>query len=202
MLRAIIVDDEELSVKWLKSVLAEVGGVDVCETFMSPLAAYEYAKTHPIRIAFLDISMPAINGMRLSSLLRELDASIEVVFVTAYDDFAVRAFELSALDYLMKPVTAERLAKTLERIGRKQSGSEAEAVGPQAANYKHKELLTGQELKILQLVAGGLSNKEIADRLYISGETVKSHIKSVYRKLGIHSRLQALRRAEQWKLLE
>lgn len=79
MLRAIIVEDEELSVKRLKRIVSDSGEIGVCDTFLNPLEAYEYVKTNPIDIAFLDISMPEINGMRLSSRLLDLDDSIDVV---------------------------------------------------------------------------------------------------------------------------
>ncbi|WP_339168253.1 response regulator [Paenibacillus sp. FSL H7-0943] len=116
MLRAIIVDDEELSVKRLKRILSQSGEIDVYETFLNPAVAYAFAKANPIDVAFLDISMPETNGMKLSSLLHELDESIDVVFVTGFDEYALQAFDLSAVDYLLKPVTAERLSKTLEKL--------------------------------------------------------------------------------------
>ncbi|MEF2968989.1 BTAD domain-containing putative transcriptional regulator [Paenibacillus sp. M1] len=124
MFRAIIVDDEELSVKRLKRILAESGEVMSCHDFLNPLEAYEFAKRNPIDIAFLDISMAEINGMTLAGLLDELDSSIEVVFVTGYDEYAVQAFEVNALDYLLKPVTAQRVAKTLGKL-KKRNGSPA-----------------------------------------------------------------------------
>lgn len=116
MLRAIIVDDEELSVKRLKRILSQSGEIEVSETFLDPSAAYEFVKTNPINVAFLDIFMPETNGMKLSARLHELDEDINVVFVTGYDEYALQAFELSAVDYLLKPVTAQRLSKTLDKI--------------------------------------------------------------------------------------
>ncbi|MDD9269542.1 response regulator [Paenibacillus sp. GCM10023248] len=123
MLRAIIVDDEELSVKRMKKILSENGDIEICQTFLNPLEAYEFVKANTIHIAFLDISMPEINGMKLSSLLLQLDESIDVVFVTGYDNYAVQAFDMSALDYLLKPVTTERLSKTLDKIRKKHRGA-------------------------------------------------------------------------------
>ncbi|MCM3702123.1 response regulator [Paenibacillus macerans] len=117
MLRTMIVDDEELSLKRLSRILAESGRVESCRTFQNPYEAYEYVKSHPIDVAFLDISMPEIDGMKLSSRLQELDEAIYIVFVTGYDSYAVQAFELSALDYLLKPVTVQRVAKTLDKVG-------------------------------------------------------------------------------------
>ncbi|WP_165452241.1 response regulator [Paenibacillus thalictri] len=120
MLRAMIVDDEELAVERLEMVLSEIGGIEICHTSLDPWEAYEYAKKSPPDMAFLDISMPEINGMRLSSLLRELDASIDVVFVTGYDNYAVQAFDVNALDYLLKPVTVKRMIQTLDKVRKKQ----------------------------------------------------------------------------------
>ncbi|KNB73437.1 response regulator [Brevibacillus reuszeri] len=116
LLRAIIVDDEELSVKRLKKILSDSSMIDLKEAFQNPLDAFEYVKENKIDIAFLDISMPEINGMKLSSLLREHNAAVDIVFVTGFDEYAVQAFDMNALDYLMKPVSATRMSKTLDKI--------------------------------------------------------------------------------------
>jgi two-component system LytT family response regulator len=204
MLRAIIVDDEELSVKRLKKILSESGEIEICHTFLNPLEAYEFVKANPIHIAFLDISMPEISGMRLSSLLHDLDASIDVVFVTGYDDYAVQAFDMSALDYLMKPVDAQRLSKTFDKIRKRHQSAAVETSMNVLPRDQHpeeelslKEILTEQEMRIVQLIAEGLSNKEIAHHLNITAETVKSHVKNLYRKLNVNNRVQALQRAKE-----
>lgn len=118
MLRTIVVDDEELATKRLKRLLAEHQEINEVETFLSPWEAYEYAKVHPVDIAFLDISMPDVNGVKLSVLLKEHKPGMDIVFVTGTGDYAVKAYELSALDYVVKPVTAERLATTMDKIRR------------------------------------------------------------------------------------
>jgi predicted ATPase/DNA-binding NarL/FixJ family response regulator/GAF domain-containing protein len=120
MLRAIIVDDEQLSVNRLKRILSESSDIEICQTFLNPMDAYEFVKANSIHVAFLDVDMPEINGMRLSSLFHDLDASIAVVFVSAYDNYAAQAFDMSALDYLMKPVTAQRMRRTLDKINKRQ----------------------------------------------------------------------------------
>lgn len=116
MLSVIIVDDEKLAIKRLKRILLDSGAIGECSVFSNPREAYEFAKEQRIDVAFLDISMPEINGMRLSQLLAELDDSIDIVFVTGYDNYAVQAFDMSALDYILKPITAERVAKTLHKL--------------------------------------------------------------------------------------
>ncbi|OCT16362.1 hypothetical protein A8709_02720 [Paenibacillus pectinilyticus] len=209
MLHAIIVDDEELSLKRMKKLLIESGEVGDCHTFMNPLEAYEFVKTNPIDIAFLDIYMPEINGMRFSNLLSNLNASIDVVFVTGYDHYAVQAFETHALDYLMKPVTAQRLLMTWDKIRKTQM---KKTIVPVASTMEYPILskrkkgvaivsLTDQEIRTLHLVTDGLTNKEIGVQMNIAAETVKSHIKNVYRKLDVNNRIQAIQRAKELNIL-
>ncbi|WP_261303310.1 response regulator transcription factor [Paenibacillus andongensis] len=199
MLRAIIVDDELLSLKWLKNVLSESGEIEICQTFLSPHEACEYVKENLVHVAFLDISMPEVNGISLSGMLHKLDASIDVVFVTAYDDYAVRAFEISALDYLMKPVTAERLALTLDKLRKKHRIGAAESAKAAAAAI---EPLTNREKEILNALAAGMSNGEIAIRFGITEATVKSHVFRLYGKLGVKRRGQAIAKARELNFFE
>ncbi|MBE9918272.1 response regulator transcription factor [Paenibacillus donghaensis] len=195
MIRSIIVDDESLSVRRLKYMLAEFKELEICGAFLTPREAYEYARTNPFQVAFLDISMPDVDGMSLSRLLLERDPFLSVIFVTGYDDYAVQAFEVNALDYLMKPVTEQRLARTWEKIKEKYrdyaSEEEPDATG----------LLTRQETRIVQYMAEGLSNRQIAEILHITSETVKYHLKNVFRKLDVNNRVRALQRAKELKII-
>jgi len=199
MLKAMIVDDEALAGKRLRSMLVQHGGIEVCETFLNPFDAYEYANTHPVEIAFLDISMPELNGMRLSSLLLQLNGDMDIVFVTGYDNYAVQAFDMSALDYLVKPVTEGRIAKTLEKIRRRH---ERPTVPPDAdVQLTSQAMLTEREVRVLQFISNGLTNKEIADQLDISAETVKYHIKNLYKKFEVNNRVQVVKCAKESRIL-
>ncbi|MDF2986189.1 MAG: hypothetical protein K0R50_1699 [Eubacterium sp.] len=119
MLKTILVDDEELSIKRLNKILTECSEIQICNTFSNSLEAYGYIKENKIDVVFLDISMPDMDGMTFSGMLRDMDSDIDVVFITGYDEYAVKAFEVNALDYLLKPVTSERLQKTLDKIKKK-----------------------------------------------------------------------------------
>ncbi|KAA9005024.1 response regulator transcription factor [Paenibacillus spiritus] len=200
MPQAIIVDDEALSIRRLKRLLEEEGTVGVSETFLGPKDVCDYVREHPVEIAFLDIAMPAESGMSLSARLHAIRPSLDIVFITGYDEYAVEAFELNALDYLMKPVTEQRLSKTLAKIKRKHGTAPVQAATDSgsrlAAEMSGNGPLTEQELRVVRLIADGLSNKEIAGRLHIAPETVKWHIKNAYRKLGIGNRVLLLRHAK------
>lgn len=116
MLKAIIVDDEWFSIERLSRLLEKTGKFYVSETFLEPLQALNNINKFDIDVAFLDIDMPEINGIQLAERLMEKNNKINIVFVTAYNEYAVEAFELNALDYLLKPVSEERLQKTISRI--------------------------------------------------------------------------------------
>ena len=112
-LTAVVIDDERLARKELISMLNEVTSVQVVSEADSVKSAAEQITTHNPDIIFLDIQMPGESGFEL---LNQVDYGGSVIFVTAYDEYALRAFEVNALDYLLKPVSPERLKKSVERV--------------------------------------------------------------------------------------
>lgn len=132
MLTAMIVDDEALSVQRLHRLLAANSEIGTCHAFLNPREAYSFARENRIDVAFLDISMPEVDGMTLSSLLHALDESMHLVFVTGYSEYAVQAFDAHAVDYLLKPVTTARLSRTLDRIVRRNRANQVTAPAVEA----------------------------------------------------------------------
>ena len=112
-MRAIIIDDERLARKELKSLLKDYHEIEIIDECASPEEALRSIEKHNPDLLFLDIQMPEKTGF---DLLQELDKSPKVVFVTAFDEYAVKAFEVNALDYLMKPVDPERLKETMAKV--------------------------------------------------------------------------------------
>jgi len=112
-MRAIIIDDERLARKELKSLLKDYHEIEIIDECASPEEALKSIEKHNPDLLFLDIQMPEKTGF---DLLQELDKSPKVVFVTAFDEYAVKAFEVNALDYLMKPVDPERLKETMAKL--------------------------------------------------------------------------------------
>ena len=117
MIRALIVDDEVHAREELAALLSETGAVTVVGSAPDAVAGMRAIRQLRPGIVFLDVQMPAVNGFEMLSMMDDVDLP-DVVFVTAHDEFAVRAFEEGALDYLLKPISRERLAKTLQRAGR------------------------------------------------------------------------------------
>lgn len=116
--RVFVVDDEELAVKRLVRMLEATGGVEIAGTATDPRDAIARI-TDDIAAVFLDISMPEVDGFAVA---RRLPPGTLIVFTTAFDEHALRAFEVNALDYLVKPVRADALARALEKLARRRGG--------------------------------------------------------------------------------
>src|SRR5690606_31532679 len=112
LVRALIVDDERLARAVLRRELAAHPDVEVVAEADGVDAAVEILRRERIDLVFLDVQMPGGSGLELFD---RIDTDARVIFVTAYDRYAVRAFDVHALDYLLKPVAPERLARALER---------------------------------------------------------------------------------------
>lgn len=115
-MKAIIIDDELLALHRMKKLLDDFSEIEVAGAFHNPLEALEWIQQEQIDIVFLDIEMAEMSGMELGEELLQHQPDLHIVFVTAYNHYAVEAFELNALDYVLKPVQKERLRKTLERL--------------------------------------------------------------------------------------
>jgi DNA-binding LytR/AlgR family response regulator len=123
-MKALIADDEPLLAIALKSALAEAWPeLEIAAVVPNGLQAVEAAERLKPEVAFLDIQMPGMTGLEAAEEIVERmgDAQPAIVFVTAYDEHALKAFELAAADYVLKPVTVERLARTVERLKHRRS---------------------------------------------------------------------------------
>lgn len=116
-MKAILVDDEILPLEKLKKMLEnDIENMSVVGTYLNPLEVEAMVKQLQPDIVFLDIEMPGLNGLQLGERIQEAYPEIEIVFVTAFDRYAVQAFELYAIDYIMKPIQLERLQMTIQRL--------------------------------------------------------------------------------------
>ncbi|OKL37861.1 response regulator [Domibacillus mangrovi] len=116
MIRVILVDDEPLALRSMEKKLNEFDNIEVVQTFSNVETVFDTVKNLDFQVAFLDIEMPRLSGLELAELLRVWHKNIHIVFVTAHRDYAIQAFELHSVDYLLKPILKSRLAKTIERL--------------------------------------------------------------------------------------
>ncbi|RAR42092.1 response regulator [Paenibacillus sp. MDMC362] len=117
-MKVILVDDEPLALKYLERQLLKLDtmSIDVIGTYTNPFVGRDEILARDVDIVFLDISLPELNGIELAEQLLEQKPHLCIVFVTGYHEYAVTAFELNAVDYIVKPVQIDRVAKTMERL--------------------------------------------------------------------------------------
>ncbi len=137
MIRCVIVDDEPLARQLVREYLALDEEFEIAAECANGFEAVKAVSAHDPDLLFLDIQMPKLDGFEVLSLL---DRSPIVVFVTAYDEYALRAFEVHALDYLLKPFSEERFRAVLERVRQQMLVRERAPVAPMAAKLRAKPL--------------------------------------------------------------
>lgn len=162
-LRVLIVDDEPLAIERLQTLCARITGVVLAGTASNAAQALRLITELRPDAVLLDIGMPEMDGMQLARLLREMELSTALIFVTAYDNFAVSAFEVRAADYLLKPVGADRLAEALARV---QAAPPQDAQGAAAGASYTAEFWVPNRGEILRLPASAIDLIE-AERDYM-----------------------------------
>lgn len=133
MLKVVLVDDERPALRELEFLLREYREISVIATFTNPLEAIEKIEHLKPQVVFLDINMPQLRGVDAASRILDSSADTDIIFITAYEQYAIEAFELHALDYVLKPVSKERFKKTIQRIINKRRN-----VVPQETKKKFK----------------------------------------------------------------
>lgn len=116
MIRAIIIDDERHAIKEIEFFLKDYPVITVIASYTNPLKAMDELQIQKPDLVFLDINMPQLLGIDAGSKFLDLSPDLDIVFITAYDQYAIEAFELDAIDYLLKPIQKDRFEKTILKV--------------------------------------------------------------------------------------
>jgi two-component system LytT family response regulator len=130
-MKAIIIDDERLARQELKNLLATYKEIEIIAECSDAIQAKEKINELKPDVIFCDIQMPGKTGLEL---VEEISGAVDVVFVTAYDEHAIKAFELNAFDYLLKPVQPQRLAETIKKLSIKETSNKSDNNSPLTIN--------------------------------------------------------------------
>ena len=145
LIRAFVVDDERLAVQRLTRLLVETGRVTIVGSAIDPVDGLAQLRETSLDVLFLDIQMPGMTGFEL---IEHLDRDVPVVFTTAYDRYALEAFAVNSIDYLLKPVEADRLARTIDKLERFTPAGETPRPDVRAlARQLARELAPGRKLE-------------------------------------------------------
>ena len=118
-IRAVVVDDEQLARDEVCFLLGEIGGVEVVGQAADGVEALQVIEAENPDLVMLDVQMPGLSGFEVARRLAEVGGDTQLVFVTAFDQHAVHAFEVNAVDYVLKPVEAARLTMAVDRVRRR-----------------------------------------------------------------------------------
>jgi len=128
-LRAVVVDDEQLAREEVCFLLSEVGGIEVVGQAANGVEALDIIQSARPDLVLLDVQMPGLTGFEVARRLFEAGLDSQLVFVTAYDQHAIQAFDVNAVDYLLKPVEADRLTTAVDRVRRRLASERRPAPG-------------------------------------------------------------------------
>jgi DNA-binding NarL/FixJ family response regulator len=204
-LRIVLVDDHEMVVAGLKAMLAPFRGrVRVVGEAIGAEDALSVIAGLAPDIVLCDVRMQGVSGLDLCRSVRERDPEQKVVLLSVYDDeqYLFQALRAGASGYLLKQISGDELVRQLELAHSGVTVIDAALAGraaETAARLQSDEFwpgarhgLTQRESEVLSFMVTGLSNRGIATRLVLSDETVKSHLRSIYRKLGVSDRTSAV----------
>lgn len=198
-IRLLIADDHEMVRAGLRTLLAETN-IEVVAEVTTGEAAVNYVSQHPVDVVLLDVRMPDGDGLNALARIKLSRPDLPVVMLSNYDNpsYVARAVALGANAFLLKDCTREKLVETIQHAARKEyvwTREELRRVtGALATPRLPADIdvpLTEREYQVLRHLANGLTNKEIAEAMKISYETVKEHVQHILRKLGVADRTQA-----------
>lgn len=214
-IKILVVDDHAIVREGIKSLLEleedveivdEASSSDECFQLVSQDSGYD--------VILMDLKMPGIDGISATRLIKEKYPQIKVLILTNYDDedFVLESIKAGAVGYVLKDVKKGDLIQIIHDVLQGRSFIDSGVTHKIFDRLKRTSILSAEgaclrpflserELQVLEHLVEGKSNREIADTIYVSIDTVKAHLKNIYKKLGVHSRTQATKTAIQKEII-
>ncbi len=214
--RVLIVDDQTLMRQGLQTLLELQPGIAVVGQAGDGIEALSQVQTLKPDVALVDVRMPRLDGVEATRRIRAQFPVTQVIILTTFDDdeYVFEGLRAGAMGYLLKDVSAENLADAIRRVAHGEALIQPSIARKVVAEFSRlkaappaptspsgtgeaPDALSERELEVLRLVAAGLSNREIAERLVITEGTAKNHVSNILSKLGVRDRTQAVLKAQE-----
>lgn len=207
MHRIILVDDHHIVRQGLEFLLSTVDDIEVIGGFSDGKSFLNYLKTGDVPdIVLLDLVMPEMNGIEITEIMKAQYPNVKILVLTSYvdDEHVISAIDKGADGYEMKDVEPEQLIETIKKVieGDKIIHPQAQHVIETVSKKPHfTNKLSKRESEVLAEMTKGKTNKEIAEALFVSEKTVKTHVSHIFSKLQVSDRTQAAIYAMENKLI-
>lgn len=215
-IRVLVADDQQLVREGLRVLLDLIPDIRVVGEAANGVAAAEQAQRIRPDVVLMDVRMPRLDGVAATRKVREMCPDVQVIILTTFDDdeCVFEGLRAGAAGYLLKDVPSEQLAEAIRAAARGEAFIHPSVTRKVVAEFARMaerehvrreqplpEPLSPREMEVLVLLAEGLSNQEIAERLTIARGTAKNHVSNILSKLGARDRTQAILRAQEIGLL-
>lgn len=206
-IRVLLVDDHRVVRQGLRSILDPDPDFEVVGEASDGNTALELVAKTPLDVVLLDLKLPDIDGIEICRRILEVRPETAILVLTAYIDSSLvnACLQLGVRGYLLKDAENLHLRENLLAVGRGYAAYDPRAASILTDHVRHKstpgETLKLRDLEILRLIAQGKTNREISARLHLSEHTVKGYVKDILKKLGVHSRIEAVMIAKERGIL-
>jgi two-component system response regulator DegU len=212
-LKTMIVDDHLVVREGLKQLLEVDGEIQVIAEASNGLECLRQLDKYSPDLIFMDVRMPGISGIETTRLIHQKYPRIKIIMLTIYDDdqYVTEAIQAGANGYVLKKVQRDELIQIIQRVMENQAFLDPSVTAKVFNRLKgqknipetdEKVSLTHRELEVLKGMIAGQTDRKIGDFLHVSEHTVRSHIKSLYRKLRVSSKSQAVAKALKYKIIQ
>ncbi|MFN2364006.1 MAG: response regulator [Halarsenatibacteraceae bacterium] len=206
--KVLVADDHELVREGICKLLDLFDNIEIVGEAGDGLEAVSKVREHFPDLVLLDLNMPRMNGINAIRKIKEISPEVKVIILTIHDDeeYIYKVTSAGAEGFIQKDITSEELQDAINRVLAGETvfprtvSQDLDSEGEQPTDYD--ELLSNREHEVLGLLARGMSNREIAEELYISEKTVKNHVSNILRKLDVNDRTQAVIKSLKYGLVK
>jgi len=193
-LTLVVVDDHEVVREGLRLSLSRAPHIRVVGEAADGASAVELAERRKPDVVIMDVRMPGIDGLEATKLLAERAPEVKVLIFTAFSERSLlgRGLESGAKGYILKEAPHQTLVRAIEKVAQGEGYVDPALMPAFLTGKDSSDMLTQREREILQLLADGMSNADVAAKLFISQETVKSHVRHILTKLEADTRTHAV----------
>lgn len=206
MISVVLIEDDEKIRQYLVSLLGGSGTFEVIGSFATADNALKYFKINPrkVQLVVTDIELPGKSGIDFITEFKPHNPSAQIMVLSSYEDSdrIFRALKAGASGYILKSITAHKLIEALHELHQGGSPMSAQIARMVVTSFQRdepidpQEHLSMREREVLKWLSQGYRYKEIAEKLFISLETVRTHIRNIYEKLHAHNRKEALKKVK------